>query len=535
MSRRFSQLMFTPTVKGVQQAFGSRGAYERFEEPGQPAGDRLGQAEGGFIARRDSFYMATVSETGWPYVQHRGGLPGFLKVLDDRTIGFADYSGNRQYVSVGNLTVNDRVALILVDYPNRRRLKIIGRARLVDHDSDPEMIRRLRDQDYEARIERAMVIAIEGFDWNCPQHLTPRFTQAEVARSVAPILARLRACEAGRDRAGAGSPDRSGAGQVLGQGSLELVVSAVRQLTPRVRGYELRAAGGGDLPPVGAGSHLAVPVRLDDGRDEIRTYSISSDPARRDAWEIAVLSEPGGRGGSEAVHRDYGLGLRLRCDPPSNAFPLHDDDRPALLLAGGIGVTPILAMTLALKAGGRAVRLHYAARSPGEAAYRHDLAAALGPDATFHFGPGAGGRLDVEAVLAAAPSDAVVYVCGPATLIAAVRTAAAARGWPAGRVRFERFAPAVSSVEDRAFDLVLARSGERIHVAAGDSALAALERAGRPVVSSCRTGTCATCVVTVTAGDPDHRDEVLGPRDRAAGSFTTCVSRALGSELTIDL
>lgn len=535
MTHRFSQVMFTPTVKGVQEALGSRGAYERFEEPGLSARDRLGEGEAAFIAQRDSFYMATVSETGWPYVQHRGGPPGFLKVLDDRTIGFADYSGNRQYVSVGNLTVDDRVALILIDYPNRRRLKIIGRARLVDHDSEPDTIRRLRDRDYDARIERAMVIAVEGFDWNCPQHITPRFTQAEVARSVAPLIARLQALEAERDRTDSGAPETSGAGRVLGRGSLELVVSAVRQLTPRVRGYELRAAGGGDLPPASAGSHLAVPVRLDDGRDEIRTYSISSDPARRDAWEIAVLSESHGRGGSRAVHRDYGLGLRLRCGPPTNAFPLHDDQRPAVLVAGGIGVTPILAMALALKAGGRAVRLHYAARSPVEAAYRRELGAALGRDVTFYFGKGAGGRLDAEAVLAAAPPDAVVYVCGPASLIEAVRAAAAARGWPGERIRFERFAPAVTFTDDRAFDLVLARSGERVHVEAGESALSALERAGRPMVSNCRTGTCATCVVKVTAGDPDHRDEVLSAQDRAAGVFTTCVSRALGTELTIDL
>ena len=535
MTHRFSQVMFTPTVKGVQEALGSRGAYERFEEPGAPSRDRLGEGEGAFIIQRDSFYMATVSETGWPYVQHRGGPVGFLKVLDDRTIGFADYRGNRQYVSVGNLTTDDRVALILIDYPTRRRLKIIGRARLVDSESEPDTIRHLRDRDYDARIERAMVIAIEGFDWNCPQHIIPRFTEADVTRSVAPLLARLKVLEAGHEEPGSQTSGPSRAVRVLGHGELDLVVSGVRQLSPRVRSYELRAAGGGDLPPVSAGSHLAVPVRLEGGRDETRAYSISSDPARRDAWEIAVLGEPEGRGGSQAVHRDYGLGLRLRCNLPTNAFALHDDGRPAVLVAGGIGVTPIVAMALALKAGGRAVRLYYAARSPAEAIYRHELAAALGPDAVFHFGAEAGGRLDVDAVLAAATPDAVVYVCGPTGLIAAVRTAAAALGWPVERIRFERFASPVSSADDRPFDLVLACSGKRVHVEAGESALSALERAGLPVVSNCRTGSCATCVVKLTAGDPDHRDDVLSAEEHAAGAFTTCVSRARGGELTIDL
>lgn len=192
MSLRFAELMFTPTVKGVQERQGSRGAYERFEESDVPARDRLTAGERSFIAARDSFYMGTVSETGWPYVQHRGGPPGFLKVLDERTLGFADYRGNRQYVSVGNLMADDRVSLLLVDYPNRRRLKILGHARIVDVQAEPEAIARLRDKDYGARIERGVVISIEGFDWNCPQHITPRFTDAEIAAATLPAITRIR-------------------------------------------------------------------------------------------------------------------------------------------------------------------------------------------------------------------------------------------------------------------------------------------------------------------------------------------------------
>lgn len=179
MTHRFSELMFTPTVKGVQEAAGSRAAYARAEEPDAPARDRLTAREAEFIAARDSFYMATVSETGWPYVQHRGGPKGFLKVLDDRTLGFADYRGNRQYVSVGNLMSDDRVSLFLVDYPNQRRLKMLGHARLVDAAREPSIIARLRDA-YDAKVERGIVIALEGFDWNCSQHITPRFTEDEL-------------------------------------------------------------------------------------------------------------------------------------------------------------------------------------------------------------------------------------------------------------------------------------------------------------------------------------------------------------------
>ena len=195
MGHRFAELAFTDRVKGVQEMQGSRGSYGRFEG-GEAHHDRLGPAEAMFLAARDSLYMATVGETGWPYVQHRGGPPGFLKVLDERTVGFADFRGNRQYVSVGNLLGDDRVSLILVDYPNRRRLKILGRARAVTAEEDPVTLERLEVAGYRAKVERGLVVAVEAFDWNCPQHITPRFTEAEVAAAVAPLRARIAELEA---------------------------------------------------------------------------------------------------------------------------------------------------------------------------------------------------------------------------------------------------------------------------------------------------------------------------------------------------
>lgn len=195
MSHRFSELMFTPGVKALQEVRGSRASYAKFERPESPARDHFTDAEAAFIAARDSFYMATVSETGWPYVQHRGGPAGFLKLLDDRTLGFADYRGNRQYVSVGNLGHDDRVSLFLMDYPNQRRLKILGHARIIESDSNPDVLATLQDR-YPARIERGIIIELEGFDWNCPQHITPRFSEAEVRRATEPLLTRLAEAEA---------------------------------------------------------------------------------------------------------------------------------------------------------------------------------------------------------------------------------------------------------------------------------------------------------------------------------------------------
>jgi hypothetical protein len=189
MGHKFAEIAFTPNVKKAQEVNGSRRSYARLEH-GEVHHDVLGPNEAAFIAERDSFYMATVSETGWPYIQHRGGPPGFIRVLDNKTIGFADFRGNRQYVSVGNLETDDRVSMILMDYPNRARLKILGRARLVGLD-EQDILHRLSLPDYRAVVERGFVITIEALDWNCPQHITPRFTPAEIEEAVAPLRQRI--------------------------------------------------------------------------------------------------------------------------------------------------------------------------------------------------------------------------------------------------------------------------------------------------------------------------------------------------------
>jgi hypothetical protein len=194
MARNFGSLLFTPVIQALQEKHGSRRQYaNRMESDGAP--DRLGPDEQDFLADRDSFYMATVGETGWPYIQHRGGPKGFLKVIDDHTLAFADFRGNKQYISTGNLTTNNRVALIMIDYPAQARLKIVGRAEFLEGDAAKDWITRLRDPSEKTPIERVFVIHIEGFDWNCPQHITPRFTEEQIKEALAPIEKRLLSLE----------------------------------------------------------------------------------------------------------------------------------------------------------------------------------------------------------------------------------------------------------------------------------------------------------------------------------------------------
>ena len=193
VSYAFLETLSTPSIKAAQEAKGSGEFWAKFAGHRDFAG--LTDAEAEFIAMRDSFYMATVAENGWPYVQHRGGPPGFLRVLDSRTLAFADFRGNRQYISVGNLAANDRVALILMDYPGRRRLKLLGHIEVKDLETDVKLAQKIAITGYKARVERAMVIHLIAFDWNCPQHLTQRFTEAELASVLTPIRDRLAALE----------------------------------------------------------------------------------------------------------------------------------------------------------------------------------------------------------------------------------------------------------------------------------------------------------------------------------------------------
>jgi uncharacterized protein len=187
MAEKFLELLVTPSVAQAQ---------ERYYGSSQPVSseaerDALTDDETQFIQLRDSFYMATLSESGWPYMQHRGGKPGFLQVISSTILAFADYRGNRQILSTGNIAANDRVCLFLMDYPQRTRLKILGHARIKDARQHPELVAQFAGPDVQHIVERVFFIDVVSFDWNCPKHITPRYTVAEIERLVAPLKQRI--------------------------------------------------------------------------------------------------------------------------------------------------------------------------------------------------------------------------------------------------------------------------------------------------------------------------------------------------------
>jgi uncharacterized protein len=192
MATKYLDLPFTESVRRAQTRYYGRAG----KIAGAPERDPLGQAEAEFIAARDSFYLGSISESGWPYIQHRGGPQGFLRVVNETTLAFADYKGNRQLLTTGNVSVNDRVALFLMDYKNRERLKILGHARVEDARAYPELVTQLADPKMQSVVERLVFIDVVSFDWNCPKYITPRYSAEEVEEVVSPLKRRIAELEA---------------------------------------------------------------------------------------------------------------------------------------------------------------------------------------------------------------------------------------------------------------------------------------------------------------------------------------------------
>jgi uncharacterized protein len=191
--KQFTKIAFTPEVKAAQVKYGSREIYENFSRRGVTE-DTLTEKEIEFIRAREDFYLGTINSNGYPYIQFRGGTKGFLKIVDEKTLGFADFKGNLQYLSVGNLQNSDRVFLFLMDYARRRRLKIWGSAKVIDRDAP--LLKELIVPNYPAEVERGIIIKVDALDWNCPQHIPVRYSEAEVKEIIAPLEAKIKALEA---------------------------------------------------------------------------------------------------------------------------------------------------------------------------------------------------------------------------------------------------------------------------------------------------------------------------------------------------
>jgi len=323
--------------------------------------------------------------------------------------------------------------------------------------------------------------------------------------------------------------------------TLQLRVAAIDRPHPLLCRLVLRAFDGASLPPYDPGAHLQVAVHLPDGKVDWRHYSLvnfdvsEAARSRPDHYLLGVRLEPAGRGGSRFMH-GLVVGDTVTARSPRNDFPLGDGNAPALVVAGGIGVTPLVSMVTECRRRGRPVRMLYASRSRDQMLFVDELRLLLGDDLSLHADEEAARPVDVASVLDTCSPDEVLYVCGPQPLLDALLGEARQRGWPPERIRFELFSAPQMQLGDQPFDVVLVGSRQTLRVGVDQSILECLEAAGCDVLADCRRGECGVCVVPVLDGDVDHRDHVLSTAERDAGKLIQiCVSRAKGPRLVLDL
>ncbi|HET7836865.1 PDR/VanB family oxidoreductase [Variovorax sp. J31P179] len=324
--------------------------------------------------------------------------------------------------------------------------------------------------------------------------------------------------------------------------TLQLRVAEARELNPLIKTFRLRSADGGVLPGFAAGAHIRVRVELPDGSADWRHYSLINFSADAKATEaptdyvIAVRKEAEGRGGSRFMHERLREGDTVTIEVPKNDFPLHTGPGGTVLLAGGIGVTPLASMATRRRAEGLPVRMHYAGRSRELMAFVPELQALLGDDLRLHADVEQGGPFDIGAMLDGIPAGDRLYVCGPKLMLDAVLAQTQARGWTHDRVHFELFTTPVVEEGDHAFEVELAQSGQRFTVPADQSILDCLIEHGCDPMFDCKRGECGVCATPVMEGEIDHRDYVLTAREKAEGNvMQICISRAKGQRLVLDM
>lgn len=464
-----------------------------------PHGSELTSEHRDWIARADTLFVASAHPEQGADASHRGGRPGFVQFLNPRTLRIPDFAGNSMFNTLGNFTSYPHAGLAFVDFEQGRLLQLSGRPvihwDLADPDGRTGGSGRFWDFEVEAWRESALALQLE---WEFLDYSPFIPQQAHTADD------------------------------------LVLQITEIHQETDHIKRFRLRAFDDAALPTFTPGAHLPVTLELETGERVQRHYSILSAPDARCYYDIAVLNEAHGRGGSRHLHGFVQVGDQLMSGQPRNEFPLTDSAEHSILIAGGIGITPILSMLRSLHERGQSCEVHYSATRWSDLAFRRDIEELAGNRADFYASQEPDGRrIDLQAVLGQPNAGVHIYVCGPRSLIISVRDIAADNGWPTEQVHFESFGSA-STAEDRAITVKLARSGTTLNVPATQSILDTLLDAGLAVPHDCKRGECSLCATRVLEGDPEHRDLCLDDSQRKE-SMCVCVSRARADHLTLDL
>ena len=529
INRPRSDVAFTPTVKGIQDRLGSRRNYEETEQESDWWLDKVTPELAEFVADRDSFYLGTANAEGQPYIQHRGGPKGFLKVLDDRTLAFADFSGNRQYISYGNLNDNDKAFIFLMDYTNRKRIKVWGTAKIVE--DDPELMEKLTDPNYRGKPERAFVFRISLWDGNCPQHINPRYTEEQIQE-----LPECPCCDP--------NPGRF---------SASLEVAEVIDETENVKTFRLVQPGGGNIPfEYLPGQFLTLDIEPG-GKRTRRSYTIASTPTRPECLEITVKREDMGLV-SRYLHDEVKPGSHLRLSAPAGRFTFTGVERNSIvLIAAGVGITPMMSVVryltdqnwegeIFLMLSFRRHKDFIFFREIEELEERHrnlHLEVTLSRPEGDWSGPK--GRIGKELIANFVPdaTTRLFHICGPEPMMRDVQTMLDELGVPKEQVKIEAFgtvkrkpkADAASGAGPLVSDatVTFASVGKSAPLPPDEPILDVADSIGVEIDNACRSGTCGSCKVKLVSGKVSMEcEDALTREEKTQGVILACQAISLG-------
>ncbi len=523
MKRPRSDVAFTPTVKGLQERLGSRRNYEETEEDQEWWLDGVTPELAEFIAERDSFYLGTASADGQPYIQHRGGPKGFLKVLDDHTLAFADFSGNRQYISYGNLNDNDKAFIFLMDYTNRKRIKVWGTARVVE--DDPELLEKLTDPSYRGKPERAFIFRLSLWDGNCPQHINPRYTEEQIQE-----LPECPCCDP--------NPGRF-------SGTLE--VAEVHNETENVKTFQLSQPDGGKIPfDYLPGQFLTLDIEPG-GKRTRRSYTIASTPTRPECLEITVKREEMGLA-SRYLHDEVKPGSQLRLSAPAGKFTFTGKERDSIvLIAAGVGITPLMSVVRYLTdqnwEGEIFMLLSF--RRLEDFIFHKEIEGLKERHRNLHVEvtlsrpegdwSGPTGRIRKELITDFVPeaTSRLFHICGPEPMMRDVRAMLEELEVPKEQVKIEAFGTVKRKPKPDAAEearpvvsdatVTFISEGKSAPLPPNEPILDIAESIGVEIDNACRSGTCGSCKVKLVSGIVSMEyEDALTKEEKAQNVILAC-------------
>lgn len=468
-------------------------------------GVKLTEIQKGLITHADTFFVASSNPDQGVDASHRGGNPGFVQCINNTTLRIPDYAGNSMFNTLGNINSYPYAGLLFIDFDAGRLLQLTGCAEIFWDVDDPQDLTGGTHRFWQFKINEWREHALPyNLNWEFIDYSPYNPEHVFEPLSV--------------------SSDKN----------ITLRVERVQCEADNIKSFRLCAVDGSPLPPFEAGSHLQVQVLLPDHTTGFRHYSLLSDPYDRAIYEIAVLAEPEGRGGSLYLHQYIHEGDILEVRLAKNEFPMVASAKHTILIAGGIGITPIMAMLRKLVSEQQSFELHYSARKLSELSFCDQIKQIAADQTYFYASRERGGqRLNFKSLLSTPGPGVHVYVCGPRRMIASVQETALAQGWSKAQIHFESFGVRVQA-GDQAIDVHLAKSDRMISVPAGQTILDTLLDAGVKVPHQCKRGECSMCSTRVLAGAVDHRDLCLNAEERSE-SMCICVSRAQGKSLKLDL